>query len=457
MNKIKDTINEIDKFCGKEVTIRGWLRNKRVSKNVSFLMINDGTDFSTIQIVYKGLYNQEEIDKQLVGSAVEVTGEVVLTTKGDSLFEIKATSIIVIGTSSEDYPIQPKKHSFEFLREKPHLRIRTNTFNAVFKIRSILAKEMHNFYDENDFVYIHTPIITESDSEGAGEMFRITTLNPEVNNVDASEDFFGKSVNLTVTGQLHVEPFTQTFQKVYTFGPTFRAENSNTTRHAAEFWMIEPEMAFHDLNDCVNVIENNLKYVIGKTLSRAKKELDFLNTLVDYDLVQRLETFVNNDIPRITYTSAIDILLTAMENGKKFENNVEWGIDLSSEHEKFLTDEHFQSAIFITDYPRDFKAFYMRLNDDQKTVAATDLLIPGIGELAGGSQREERIEILKELIISHDLPVEEYEWYLELRKFGGVVHSGYGLGFERLIMYVTGMENIRDVVAYPRTTKNCNL
>lgn len=448
-------------YENKEVTIKGWIRNHRVGKNISFLMINDGTSFMTVQVVYKELENIEEISKLHIGSAVKISGEVKLSEKGNQDFEILAKEISVLANSSEDYPIQPKKHTREFLRENAHLRARTNTFNAVFKIRSELSYALHKFFNENDFLYVHTPIITGADAEGAGEMFQVTNLDlkdvktDEFGEVDYSKDFFNKSVNLTVSGQLLAESYALAFSNVYTFGPTFRAENSNTTRHAAEFWMLEPEVAFAELDDIIELSKNMLISAISHILEKCNLELDFLNTLVDYDLVKRLEDLVNANFKEIDYKEAIDILNEAIEGGYKFENEVYFGVDLATEHEKYLTDEKFKSPVYVKNYPKEIKAFYMRLNDDDKTVAATDLLVPGIGELIGGSQREERIDILKSLMDKHNLSHEEYNWYLELRKFGGVKHSGFGIGFERLVMYATGIENIRDVIPFPRTVRNC--
>ncbi|MGL4589400.1 MAG: asparagine--tRNA ligase [Mycoplasmatales bacterium] len=460
--KIKKLVEDYKMLDGKEITINGWVRNKRNGKAISFLNVTDGTCFDVIQVVYKELENQQEVESQNIASALEITGTIKVTPDAKQPFEILGQKIVVLASSTEDYPLQPKKHTYEYLREIAHLRMRSNTFYAVFKIRSVLAQKIHEFFAKEGFDYIHTPILTESDSEGAGEMFQVTThdLNnvpkTDEGKVDYKKDFFTKDIKLTVTGQLHVEPFAMAFSNVYTFGPTFRAENSNTTRHAAEFWMIEPEMAFTDLNGIIKNIEDVLKYVVGETTKKCEKEIAFLNTLVDYDLEERLANLVSGKMNRITYTEAIDTLLEAVQNGKKFENKVEWGIDLATEHEKYLTDEKFMTPVFVTDYPRDFKAFYMRLNDDQKTVAATDLLVPGIGELIGGSQREERLDVLESLMQAHHLDPKDYEWYVKLREFGGVVHAGYGIGFERLVMYVTGMENIRDVIPYPRTTKNCN-
>ncbi len=458
---IKQLEKDYKSFEDKEVTIKGWARNHRTGKNISFLMINDGTSFLTVQAVYKDIENKEEINKLHIGAAVEVKGILKVLENSKQSFEIAATSISILADSSEDYPIQPKKHTREFLRENAHLRARTNTFNAVFKIRSELSYALHKFFNENDFLYVHTPIITGADAEGAGEMFQVTTLElddvkkKEDGEVDFSKDFFNQSVNLTVSGQLLAESYALAFSNVYTFGPTFRAENSNTTRHAAEFWMLEPEVAFAELEDIISLSKNMLISAIKHVLDKCPLELEFLNSLVDYDLVQRLEDLVNANFKEIDYKEAIDILNEAIEGGHKFENEVFFGVDLATEHEKYLTDVKFNAPVYVKNYPKEIKAFYMRLNDDQKTVAATDLLVPGIGELIGGSQREERIDILEELMKAHDLSTEEYDWYMQLRKFGGVKHSGFGIGFERLVMYVTGIENIRDVIPFPRTVRNC--
>lgn len=459
--EIRELVNKYKELENKEVNIHGWMRNKRNGKNVSFIMLNDGTCFDTIQVVYKGLDNQEEIEKQNVGCAFEIIGNVILTGKENQPFEIEATSINVLANSSEDYPLQPKKHSYEFLREKAHLRARTNTFNAVFRIRSLLSYAIHEFFNKNGFVMLHAPLITSSDAEGAGEMFQVTTIDMDYianNNVelDYKNDFFNKKTHLTVSGQLVAEAYALAFSKVYTFGPTFRAENSNTTRHAAEFWMVEPEIAFADINDIIVLAKDMLIDVVSYVLKHGKKELEFLNSVSEIDIISRLEDLVNAKFERITYSEAIDLLIKEVnEKGVKFENPVEWGIDLATEHERYLTEQIFKAPVFVTDYPREFKAFYMKDNEDNKTVAATDLLVPGIGELIGGSQREVRYDVLLEKMDIFNLDKDEYEWYLQLREFGGVDHAGFGLGFERLVMYVTGMENIRDVIPFPRTTRNC--
>ena len=442
----------------KEGTLKvaGWVRTVRDSKTFGFIELNDGTFFKSLQIVFEdGLDNFKEIAKLGVGSAIIVEGNLVLTPNQKQPFEIKATSIEVEGESPADYPLQKKRHSFEFLRQIAHLRPRTNTFGAVFRVRSLASYAIHKFFQERNFVYAHTPLITASDCEGAGEMFRVTTLdpvNPPMNDqgeVDYKEDFFGKMANLTVSGQLSAETFAMAFRDVYTFGPTFRAEKSNTARHAAEFWMIEPEIAFADLEDDMRLAEDMVKYVINYVMEHAKEEMAFFNQFVDKGIIDRLNHVATSDFGRVTYTEAIKIL----ENcGKQFEYPVFWGCDLQTEHERYLTEEHFKKPVFVTDYPKEIKAFYMRMNDDQKTVAAMDLLVPGIGELIGGSQREERLDVLLERMNELGLEEKDYWWYLDLRRFGGTRHAGFGLGFERLVMYLTGMTNIRDVIPYPRTT-----
>lgn len=459
--KITDLAKQYKQLDGEQVTIQGWLRNHRVGKNISFMMLNDGTCFDVIQVVYKGLENQEEVSKTNIASAVEIKGTVKVTEGGKQDFEIVAEEVTILAASSEDYPLQPKKHSYEFLREIAHLRARSNTFNAVFRIRSLCSQILHEFFAKEGFVHVHSPIITGADAEGAGEMFQVTTLNlediemNEEGKVDYKKDFFGKQANLTVSGQLLAETYALAFQKVYTFGPTFRAEHSNTTRHIAEFWMLEPEIAFAGLDEIIELEKDMLIYTVGELLKRAPKELEFLNGLKDYDLVSRLEDLVNANFNRITYTEAVDMLQKAIENGDvKFENEVFWGVDLATEHEKYLTDEVFKTPLFVTDYPRDIKAFYMRLSDDKKTVEATDLLVPGIGELIGGSAREERLDLLDEQMEKFNIDTEELAWYRDLRRYGGVKHAGFGIGFERLVMYVTGMENIRDVSSYPRTVRS---
>ena len=442
----------------KEGTLKvaGWVRTVRDSKTFGFIELNDGTFFKSLQIVFEdGLENFKEIAKLGVGSAIIVEGNLVLTPNQKQPFELKATKIEVEGESPADYPLQKKRHSFEFLRQIAHLRPRTNTFGAVFRVRSLAAYAIHKFFQERSFVYAHTPLITASDCEGAGEMFRVTTLDPmnppknDQGEVDFKEDFFGKMASLTVSGQLSAETFAMAFRDVYTFGPTFRAEKSNTPRHAAEFWMIEPEIAFADLEDDMRLAEDMVKYVINYVMENAKEEMTFFNQFVDKGIIDRLNLVATSDFGRVTYTEAIKILESC---GKQFEYPVFWGCDLQTEHERYLTEEHFKKPVFVTDYPKEIKAFYMRLNDDQKTVAAMDLLVPGIGELIGGSQREERLDVLVERMNELGLKEEDYWWYLDLRRFGGTRHAGFGLGFERLVMYLTGMTNIRDVIPYPRTT-----
>lgn len=459
---IKDMLSSYKEL--KTVEILGWVRNKRVSKNVSFLQVNDGTCFETLQVVFADLKNQEEIEKIFLGSAVKITGTIAVLENKKQAFEILATDIEILASSEEKYPLQPKRHSYEYLREIAHLRVRTNTFNAVFRIRSLAQFALHDFFNQNGFVNVHSPILTSNDAEGAGEMFNVTTMDmkyqaklDEAGEVDYSKDFFNKKVSLTVSGQLLAEAYALAFNKVYTFGPTFRAENSNTTRHAAEFWMLEPEIAFAELEDVMKLSKEMLIHTVDYILKNAPSELEFLdNARPEINLRERLESLVAANFNEITYTKAVEILVKAVAEGHKFENEVSWGIDLATEHEKYLTDVVFQTPVFVTDYPTDIKAFYMRQNDDNKTVAAMDLLVPGIGELIGGSQREERMDILLEKMKHHDLSPEQYDWYLQLRRYGGVKHAGYGIGFERLVMYVTGMENIRDVIPFPRTVRNCD-
>ena len=445
-------------YADKEVLIKGWVRNNRSSNKFGFIELNDGSFFRSVQVVYEEefLDNFDEIAKAYVATALAVKGVVVLTPQAKQPFEIKAGEIAVEAPSTPDYPLQPKRHSMEFLREIAHLRPRSNTFAAVFRVRSLVAYAIHKFFQEQNFVYVHTPIITGSDCEGAGEMFRVTTLDMENlprnddGTVDYSGDFFGKETNLTVSGQLEAETYALAFRNVYTFAPTFRAENSNTARHASEFWMIEPEIAFADLEDNMVLAEAMIKYIINYVLENAPEEMQFFNSFVDKGLLERLDHIVNSDFGRVTYTEAVDLLL---KSGKEFQYPVEWGIDLQTEHERYLTGEIFRKPVFVTDYPKDIKAFYMRLNDDGKTVAACDLLVPGVGEIIGGSQREERLDVLTARMKELGLKEEDYWWYLDLRKYGGVKHAGYGLGFERIIMYITGMGNIRDVLPFPRTPK----
>ncbi len=459
LNTVKSIYRSTADYANKEVTLGGWIRTMRVSKNFGFIELNDGSFFKNIQIVFEAdtLSNYAEITKLGVGAAIIVKGLLVETPEAKQPFEVKAQEIAIEGTSTPDYPLQKKRHSVEFLRQIAYLRPRTNMFSATFRVRSLIAYAIHQFFQDKGFVYAHTPIITGSDCEGAGEMFRVTTLDlnnlpkKEDGTVDFSKDFFGKETNLTVSGQLSAETFAMAFRNVYTFGPTFRAENSNTARHAAEFWMIEPEMAFADLEDNMEVAEEMLKYIIQYVLDNAPEEMEFFNSFVDKGLLDRLHNILNNDFGRVTYTEAVDLLI---KSGKKFEYPVEWGIDLQTEHERYLTEEIFKKPVFVTDYPKDIKAFYMRMNDDNKTVAAMDLLVPGVGEIIGGSQREERLELLEKRMDELGLKKEDYWWYLDLRKYGGTRHSGYGLGFERAVMYLTGMSNIRDVLPYPRTVKN---
>lgn len=458
--EIRELFRNSEKYSDQEIVVRGWIRNNRNSKKFGFIELNDGSFFKPVQVVYEAedLENYEEIAKAHLASGLMVKGFFRLTPEAKQPFEIKATEIVIEAASAPDYPLQNKRHSMEFMREIGHLRPRSNTFSAVFRVRSIVAYAIHKFFQERGFVYVHAPLITGSDAEGAGEMFQVTTLdqkNPpltEDGEIDYSQDFFGKETNLTVSGQLEAEAFALAFRKVYTFGPTFRAENSNTARHASEFWMIEPEIAFADLSDDMDVAEDMVKYIINYTLENAPEEMEFFNKFIDKGLLDRLHHIVNSDFDRVTYTEAAEILKKA---DKKFEYPVEWGIDLQTEHERYLTEEVFKKPIFVIDYPKDIKAFYMRLNDDGKTVAACDMLVPGVGEIIGGSQREERMDVLTRRMEELGMGGSSYDWYLDLRKYGGVKHAGYGLGFERMIMYLTGMSNIRDVIPFPRTPKNC--
>ena len=458
--QIKSIYSAAGDYAGKEITLAGWARTIRDSKNFGFIELNDGSFFKNCQVVFERdrIDNYDEIARQNVGASLIVDGIIELTPEAKQPFEIKATKIVVQGTSTPDYPLQKKRHSFEFLREKAYLRPRTNTFNAVFRIRSEIAFAIHKFFNEQNFVYVHTPLITGSDCEGAGAMFQVTTLDlenvpkDENGKVDYSEDFFGKKTSLTVSGQLNVETYAMAYGRVYTFGPTFRAEKANTTRHAAEFWMIEPEMAFADLADNMDMAEAMVKYVIKYVMNSCKEEIAFLNQFVDTGLIARLENVVNSEFERLSYTKAVELLLPLKD---EFEFPVFWGCDLQSEHERYLTEKIFKKPVFLTGYPKEIKAFYMRLNDDGKTVAAMDLLVPGIGELIGGSQREERLDVLEKRIDEMGLKAEDYWWYTDLRRFGGTVHSGYGLGFERMVMYLTGISNIRDVIPFPRTVGNC--
>jgi asparaginyl-tRNA synthetase len=457
---VRQLVQDTAKYANQEVEISGWIRSNRDQKSFGFIALNDGTHFNTIQVVYEkeSLDNFEEVARFRTGAAVTVRGILVETPQAKQAFEIKAREVILAGDSPEDYPIQPKRHTREFLREVAHLRPRTNLFTAVFRIRSLASYAIHQFFQERGFVYVHSPIITASDAEGAGEMFRVTTLDvkkpplADTGEVDFLEDFFGRRTNLTVSGQLEAEAFALAFKDVYTFGPTFRAENSNTARHAAEFWMIEPEIAFADLNDDMQLAEAMVKFVIRYILENATEEIKFCHDFVDKGLQERLTSIINQEFARVNYTRAVEILQASGEN---FDYPVEWGSDLQTEHERYLTEKVFKRPVFVTDYPRDIKAFYMRQNDDGKTVAAMDLLVPGIGELIGGSQREERLEVLENRMAELGMHKEDLWWYLELRKYGGVKHAGFGLGFERLIMYLTGVSNIRDVIPFPRTVKSC--
>lgn len=452
---------ETDKFIGKEIKVGGWVRSVRDSKTFGFIVLNDGSAFDTLQIVYHdSMENFAEVSKLNVGSAIIVTGTLVATPEAKQPFEIQAEKIEIEGLSTPDYPLQKKRHTLEYLRTMPHLRQRTNTFMAVFRVRSLIAYAIHKFYQDRGFVYVHTPLITASDCEGAGEMFQVTTLDLDriaqgtEKAPDYTKDFFGKQTFLTVSGQLNVETYMPAFRNVYTFGPTFRAENSNTTRHAAEFWMIEPEMAFADLDDLIEVEEAMLKYIISYVLENAPEEMKFFDSFVEKGLIDRLKHIVNSEFGRVTYTEAVELLT---KYNDKFENKVEWGCDLQTEHERFLTEQIYKKPIFVTDYPKDIKAFYMKLNADGKTVAAVDCLVPGVGEIMGGSQREESYEKLLGRMEELGLDPKAYEFYLDLRKYGTVRHSGFGLGFERAVMYITGMQNIRDVIPFPRTTGNCEL
>ena len=458
---VRDLFKNTEKYVDQEIEIGGWVRNKRPSKQFGFIVLNDGTYFTPVQVVYNdSIANFQEISKINVGAALIVKGTLVLTPGAKQPFEIQASSVTVEGPSSGDYPLQPKKHSMEFLRSITHLRPRANTFQAVFRVRSLAAMAIHQFFQERDFVYVHTPLITGSDCEGAGEMFQVTTLDlnnipkTEDGKVDFSQDFYGKPTNLTVSGQLNGETFAMAFRNIYTFGPTFRAENSNTTRHAAEFWMIEPEMAFADLDDLLRVEEDMLKYIISYVLEHAPEEMAFFNQFVDKGLLDRLNNILNNDFGRITYTDAVALLV---KHNDQFEYPVSWGCDLQTEHERYLTEVIFKKPVFVTDYPKDIKAFYMKLNPDGKTVAAVDCLVPGVGEITGGSQREDNYEILKARIEELGMNPEDYGFYMDLRKYGSCRHAGFGLGFERCVMYLTGIGNIRDAIPFPRTVGNCEL
>ena len=460
--KIAAIFADQEQLGGKEITVCGWARTIRDMKTFGFIELNDGSCFKNLQVVMSAdeLNNYKEIAGQNVGAALIVRGAVVLTPEAKQPLEVKASSVEVEGKSTPDYPLQKKRHSVEFLRTIQHLRPRTNLFSATFRVRSVAAYAIHEFFQSRGFVYVHTPIITGSDCEGAGEMFRVTTLDPknppltESGEVDWSQDFFGKHASLTVSGQLNAENFAMAFGDVYTFGPTFRAENSNTTRHAAEFWMIEPEMAFADLNDYMDNAEAMLKYVLKDVMATCPDELNMLNKFVDKGLLERLDHVANSDFARVTYTEAVEILEQAVAAGHKFDYPVSWGIDLQTEHERFLTEEHFKRPTFVTDYPAEIKAFYMRMNEDGKTVAAADCLVPGIGEIIGGSQREERLDVLEARIQELGMNPEDYWWYCDLRRYGSCRHAGFGLGFERMVMYLTGISNIRDVELHPRTVGN---
>ncbi|MGI5984040.1 MAG: asparagine--tRNA ligase [Sakamotonia sp.] len=458
---VKELFSDREKYLDKEVQVGGWIRSIRDSKAFGFIVLNDGTCFDTLQIVYHDtMENFAEVSKLNVGAAIIVKGTLVATPEAKQPFEIQADQVLVEGVSNADYPLQKKRHSFEYLRTISHLRPRTNTFQAVFRVRSLIAYAIHKYFQEQGFVYVHTPLITGSDCEGAGEMFQVTTMDlanvpkKDDGTVDFSQDFFGKPTNLTVSGQLNAETYAMAFRNVYTFGPTFRAENSNTTRHAAEFWMIEPEMAFADLNDNMAVAEGMLKYVIRYVLENAPAEMNFFNQFVDKGLLDRLNHVLNSEFGHVTYTEAIKLL---EEHNDKFDYKVFWGCDLQTEHERYLTEEIFKKPVFVTDYPKEIKAFYMKLNEDGKTVAAMDCLVPGIGEIIGGSQREDSYDKLLGRMKELGLQEEDYGFYLDLRKYGSVRHSGFGLGFERCVMYLTGMGNIRDVIPFPRTVNNCDL
>ena len=461
LTNIKDIFREKESYAEKEVTVGGWVRSNRDSKNFGFLVVNDGSFFEPLQVVYSdALEDFDAIAKVGVGAAVTVTGKIVVSPGAKQPLEMQAREVVVEGISPSDYPLQKKRHSFEYLRTISHLRARTNTFQAVFRVRSLAAFAIHQFFQERGFVYVHTPLITGSDCEGAGEMFKVTTLELEnvprtqEGAVDYSQDFFGKPTNLTVSGQLDVETYAFAFKNVYTFGPTFRAENSNTARHAAEFWMIEPEMCFADLKDDMAVAEEMLKYVIRYVLENAPEEMAFFNQFVDKGLIERLTHVLDSEFGHVTYTQAIEIL---EKHNDEFEYKVAWGSDLQTEHERYLTEKEFKRPVFVTDYPKEIKAFYMKLNEDGKTVAAMDCLVPGIGEIIGGSQREDKLELLEKRIEELGLNKEDYDFYLDLRRYGSVRHAGFGLGFERCVMYLTGMTNIRDVIPFPRTVNNCEL
>ncbi len=456
---VRSLYKETEKYIDKQITIEGWIKTVRDSKTFGFIELNDGTFFKNVQIVFTDkLENFDEVKKLTLSSSIKVTGTFVLTQNAKQPFEIQADEIEVESLSDNSYPLQKKKHSFEYLRTISHLRPRTNTFNAVFRVRSVLAYAIHKFFQERNFVYVNTPLITGSDAEGAGEMFNVNSFDlnnvpkTEDGQVDFSKDFFGKSAHLTVSGQLNGETFAQSFCNIYTFGPTFRAENSNTVKHAAEFWMIEPEICFADLKDDMDLAEDMVKYIFKYVLDNCPEEMEFFNKFIDTGLLERLDNVINSDFARVSYTDAVKEL---EKHNDEFEVKVSWGIDLQTEHERYICEKIYKKPVFLTDYPKDIKAFYMKLNPDGKTVAATDLLVPGIGEIIGASQREDNYETLVNRMKELDMPLENYEWYLDLRKYGSCVHSGFGLGFERAIMYLTGMQNIRDVIPFPRTPKNC--
>ena len=456
---IKDLFRKTDEFIGKEITLEGWVRTVRDSKNFGFIEVNDGSFFKNVQVVFSNkLDNFNDICKLTISSSIKVCGTLVKTENAKQPFEIQAKSVEIESLSDSSYPLQKKKHSFEYLRTIAHLRPRANTFNAVFRVRSTLAYAIHKFFQERGFVYVNTPLITGSDAEGAGEMFNVNSFDltnvPKTDDgqVDFSKDFFGKAAHLTVSGQLNGETFAEAFRNIYTFGPTFRAEDSNTVKHAAEFWMIEPEICFADLNDSMNLAEDMIKYIFNYVLDNCPEEMQFFNSFIDTGLLERLDNVINSDFARITYTDAIKEL---EKHNDQFEYKVSWGVDLQTEHERYLCENIFKKPVFVTDYPMDIKAFYMKQNPDGKTVAAADLLVPGIGEIIGGSQREENYDKLLNRMKELNMPIENYTWYLDLRKYGSCVHSGYGLGFERAMMYLTGMQNIRDVIPFPRTPKNC--
>ena len=456
--EIKQLYRNKEQYIDKTVKVAGWIRTSRMSKNFGFIELNDGSFFKNMQIVIdEKLENFKEIGKLPISTSLLIEGTLVATQNAKQPVEIQATKIVVEGESDNSYPLQKKRHTVEYLRTIAHLRPRSNLFSAAFRVRSVAAYAIHKFFQDRNFVYSHSPIITGSDCEGAGEMFRLTTMDlnnipkTEEGHVDYSKDFFGKEANLTVSGQLNAEIMALAFRNVYTFGPTFRAENSNTVKHASEFWMVEPEIAFADLEDNMELAEDMIKYIINYVMENATEEMEFFNSFVDKGLLERLHKIVNSEFTRITYTKAIELLL---ESGQKFEYPVEWGCDLQTEHERYITEQIFNAPVFVTDYPKEIKAFYMRMNEDGKTVRAMDLLVPGVGEIIGGSQREERYDLLMDRIKECGLNEEDYWWYLELRKYGTATHSGFGLGFERIIMYLTGISNIRDVIPFPRTPKN---